>query len=138
MHLLEISIGISMLAVVLGRWILYSATKTLTDEEKARLLDASGSAIPERLVLILIIALFYYVGKYTSLSFEASLASYLVAIVVLLLISQSYRYRQMVANELPQSYRVRFVLSRVVTYGGLAIGLTLASHRAWTLHLEED
>ena len=97
-------------AIIAGRFISESSLKRLSSEEKATLLD--GFSLLRKLnlmVLVLVIILAYLLD----LDMLWAVAVYLTGLTL-------YTYRKLGALDLPNSYTRLYLLSILITYGGLA------------------
>jgi len=97
-------------AIIAGRFISESALKRLSSDEKVTLLD--GFSLLRKLnlmVLVLVITLAYLL----EIDLLWPVAVYLTGLSL-------YTYRKLGALDLPNAYTQLYLLSMLITYGGLA------------------
>jgi len=97
-------------AVIAGRFISESALRRLSSDEKAKLLDGFSLLRKLNLVLLVLVVILAYLLEIEMLW---AVALYLTGLAV-------YTYRKLGALDLPNAYSRLYLLSMLITYGGLA------------------
>lgn len=96
-------------AVIAGRFISESALRRLSSDEKAKLLDGFSLLRKLNLVVLVLVVILAYL---LAIEMLWAVAVYLTGLAV-------YTYRKLGARDLPNAYTRLYLLSMLITYGGL-------------------
>lgn len=122
----EFAMVVLLAAVVFSRILMGRALDHLSAEQKASLFDAfRGQRMYGLIPLVALLALYFGLLSYTSVSRSLVSGVYWAALVVYLAWSFWFTKRRMAALLLPQAYLTQFAIARAVQYVG--IGVLLAA-----------
>ncbi len=120
----ELSIGLFLIAILISRVLAEKALRSLSSEEKVRLIDAfSGMRAFNLIPIVCIFGAYYYALHQTSISYNTINILYLVVLFLFLVVNFMTTQSKLKSLELPISYLKFFGLSRTIQY--IATGLLL-------------
>ena len=116
-----------LVAVVVSRIISRQALKELSSEEKAALLDAfSGMQAYSLVPLIVLLALYFGLFQFTSVSVFAITVGYFALLVAYAIWSYWFTRRKLATLDLPDSYLRKHGMARTIQYVGLGVFFAVA------------
>ena len=122
MRFFEIGIAIFVVSVVLSRLMLQKANKRLTVVDKAKLVDLSGGLNSYAILIVLpLVAIYWYLARYTDLSPRALSYGYFAVAIFLIVFLQAENYRKVTKLEFPRPYVSAFIVSRGVYLMGVLV-----------------
>ena len=111
-----------LVSIFLARIINERSYKTISTEEKARLIDLfSRSRIVGLAIVIVMIAFLFFAPRWGLLSFTATLAVYIAALIIYFAAFTVYSFRVLRRNGYELLFIRLYSLSIVVRFAGLAI-----------------
>jgi len=114
-------------SVFISRWILLSAFKQLPDDMKARVLSGNViriSQITLAITILMVIAFYIMVSQYPQYYKTISI-TFFVAIVLQRIFAYFLTQRNMISNNIPETYIRKYFLSWLITTAGVVIFIYL-------------
>jgi len=128
----EIGIIVLLIFMFVGRWMGANALKELSIEQKIKLLETFTSYRKYVLIpVVVVIGLFLFGLEMFPHQRIMLMVFYFVSLVLVLMFSNFYIFRQLKEVDLPQSYLKRFWISRSLIYSGLGLFLGLTVLDMW-------
>lgn len=118
----EVGLVVFLVCLVASRIILMRAQKTLTQEQKAAYLDKmSGLTAYGLIPLVALVCIYFLVARYAAVDRQVLVWVYLGAMLLLIVLNQWLVARRVREAKLNPQYMRTFILSRIVSFSGIAV-----------------
>ena len=118
----EIGIIILLTCVVVSRIISMKATRSISKEKKAEMIDKfSGFAAYGMIPYVVIIAAYFLVAKYTEIDKVLLTWLYFGLLILMIIATQIYSIKKLREMDLDSGYMRKYTIARVISMTGFAV-----------------
>ncbi|MEP6847160.1 MAG: hypothetical protein ABI861_14205 [Panacibacter sp.] len=120
---MDYSFVILIASVFISRWLLLSAFKQLTDEEKAKVLSGNIIRLSQITLVttILMVVVFYFMIVNYPHSYQSISSSFFAVLILQRIVAYFITRKSMISNGIPAAYIKKYFLSWLVTTVGVII-----------------